>query len=76
MPAVAVALLAVFIVVIKELPATLILSPVEFDTLATRIWGLTEDAYFAAASPAILTLLALATAGLLLRPDVRLRGKR
>lgn len=76
LPAVAVGLLAVFIAVIKELPATLILSPVEFGTLATRIWGLTEDAYFAAASPAVLILLALATAGLLLRPGVRLRGKR
>lgn len=72
--AIAAGLLAVFIAVIKELPATLILSPIEFGTLATRIWALTEDAYFAAASPAVLLLLAMAILGLLLRPDVRLRG--
>lgn len=74
-PAIAVGLLAVFIAVIKELPATLILSPVDLGTLATRIWSLTEDAYFAAAAPAVLTLLALATAGLLVRPDIRRRGR-
>lgn len=74
--AIAVGLLAVFIAVVKELPATLILSPIDFGTLATRIWALTEDAYFGAASSAVLLLLAMALVGLLLRPDVRVRGRR
>jgi len=71
---VVVALLAVFIAVIKELPVTLLLGPIEFATLATRIWALTEDAYFAAAAPAVLLLLVLAAVALVLSPDVRRRA--
>ena len=33
----------------KELPATLLLAPIGFDTLATRIWSATESAFFARA---------------------------
>ena len=37
----------------------LLLSPTEYPTLATRIWGATEEAFFAqAALPALLLLLA------------------
>lgn len=43
----------------KELPATLLLAPPGFETLATRIWNATEDAYLADASLAALFLLAL-----------------
>jgi iron(III) transport system permease protein len=43
----------------KELPATLLLAPPGFQTLATEIWGSTEDAYFAEASVAALVLIAL-----------------
>jgi iron(III) transport system permease protein len=32
----------------KELPATLLLAPPGFETLATRIWNATEDAFLAA----------------------------
>jgi iron(III) transport system permease protein len=39
----------------KELPATLLLGPTGFETLATRIWGATSEAFFArAAAPALL----------------------
>lgn len=68
-------LLAVFLSVVKELPATLLLSPIGLRTLATQIWALTEDAYFAAAAPPILILLLLGGAVLALRPDSPLRSK-
>ncbi len=45
----------VFLTCMKELPATLILGPTGFHTLATRIWGATEEAFFArAAAPALI----------------------
>ena len=43
----------------KELPATLLLAPPGFTTLATRIWNATEDAFWADASLASLLLIAL-----------------
>lgn len=43
----------------KELPATLLLSPPGFTTLATRIWNATEDAFWADASLASLVLILL-----------------
>jgi iron(III) transport system permease protein len=43
----------------KELPATLLLAPPGFETLATRIWNATEDAFLADASLAALSLLLL-----------------
>ena len=49
----------VFLLTMKELPATLILSPIGFRTLATSVWSATEDGFFAqAAAPAILLILA------------------
>ena len=48
----------VFMLTMKELPATLILSPIGFKTLATSIWWATEDVFFArAAAPALLMIL-------------------
>jgi len=48
----------VFLTVMKELPATLILSPIGFKTLATSIWSATSEAFFArAALPALLLIL-------------------
>ncbi len=48
----------VFMLTMKELPATLILSPIGFQTLATSIWSATEDVFFAkAAAPALLMIL-------------------
>ena len=48
----------VFLVAMKELPATLILGPLGFKTLATYIWSASSEAFFArAAAPAILLVL-------------------
>jgi iron(III) transport system permease protein len=48
----------VFLTTMKELPATLLLSPIGFDTLATRIWTATSEAFFArAAAPALILIL-------------------
>jgi len=55
----------VFLTVMKELPATLLLRPIGMDTLATRLWSHTANASFAAAAPyaaAIILLAALPTA--------------
>ena len=43
----------------KELPATLLLAPPGFQTLATRVWNATEDAFLADASLASLALIAV-----------------
>ncbi len=48
----------VFLTTMKELPATLLLSPIGFKTLATSIWSATSEAFFArAAVPALLLIL-------------------
>ena len=51
----------VFLLTMKELPATLILGPIGFSTLATSIWSAASEAFFAQAAVASL-LLVLATA--------------
>jgi iron(III) transport system permease protein len=43
----------------KELPATLLLAPAGFPTLATRIWGAAEDSFWSDASIASLVLVAV-----------------
>lgn len=50
----------VFLTTMKELPATVILAPIEFDTLATTLWGHTEEAFWARAAASALMLLACA----------------
>jgi len=48
----------VFLTCMKELPATLILSPIGFRTLSTAVWGNINEAFFAqAAAPALLLIL-------------------
>lgn len=48
----------VFFTTMKELPATLILSPIGFKTLAISIWSATSEAFFArAAAPALVLIL-------------------
>lgn len=58
-PAVLTALLLVFIDVVKELPATLILRPFNFDTLATRVYQLAADERLPEASTAALCIVLL-----------------
>lgn len=48
-----------FITTIRELPATLLLAPLGFSTLATRIWSTTEEALFAEAAASSLLLVAI-----------------
>lgn len=50
-------LLIVFIDVVKELPATLLLRPFNFETLATQVYRLASDERFADAAPAALALI-------------------
>jgi iron(III) transport system permease protein len=57
--ALASAALLVFIDVMKELPATLLLRPFNFETLATRTYRLASDERLAEASTAALTIVAL-----------------
>ncbi len=56
-PAIVTALLLVFVDVVKELPATLILRPFNFETLATRAYRLASDERIAEASTAALLIL-------------------
>ncbi|MBW3602537.1 MAG: ABC transporter permease subunit [Actinobacteria bacterium] len=49
----------VLLSVLKELPATLLLAPPGFRTLATDVWAATEDAFWAEASVLALVLVAL-----------------
>tara|TARA_B100001123_G_scaffold44792_1_gene45880 strand:+ start:6281 stop:6865 length:585 start_codon:yes stop_codon:yes gene_type:complete len=60
-PGIAAAAALVFLSVMKELPATLLLGPTGFSTLATSIWAFTDEAMFAPAGPPALLLLALAS---------------
>lgn len=57
--ALASAVLIVFIDVMKELPATLLLRPFNFETLATRTYRLAADERIAEASTAALTIVVL-----------------
>jgi len=49
----------VFLTVLKELPATLLLAPTGFDTLATRVWSATAEAFYTQASVPALALIVL-----------------
>ena len=51
----------VFLLTMKELPATLILSPTGFTTLATSIWSATSEAFFARAALSSLLLVLTAS---------------
>lgn len=51
----------IFLTAIKELPATLLLSPIGFKTFATQIWVATNDAAFVDAAATSLGLLIVCT---------------
>ena len=53
------AALLVFVDVMKELPATLVMRPFNFDTLATQAYNLASDERLAEASTAALTIVAV-----------------
>jgi iron(III) transport system permease protein len=50
----------------KELPITLLLSPIGFETLATDIWNSTSGAFFARAALPSLVLIGLSAIAVLL----------
>ena len=56
----------VFLTAIKELPATLILAPIGFETLATEIWNATSVGFFERGAVPSLVLLAVSAVPLYL----------
>ncbi len=61
LPGVSAGAILVFLTAMKELPATLLLSPIGFETLATQIWGATTEAFFARAALPALILVAFSS---------------
>lgn len=59
--------LLVFLTTMKELPLTLLLSPLDFTTLATTVWSHASEADFGQAAGGALLLLSVSTAPLLVR---------
>ena len=56
----------VFLTVMKELPATLLLRPTGFETLAVRIWSASSELFYTQASVAALTLVGISAVPLYL----------
>ena len=56
-PALGAACLLVFVDAMKELPATLLLRPFNFDTLATYVYGLTASEQFEEAALGAVTIV-------------------
>ena len=52
----------VMLSVLKELPATLLLAPIGYETLTTRVWGAFEDGFLAEAGFGALALVAASAA--------------
>ena len=65
-PGIAAGALIVAVTVMKELPATLMMRPIGVDTLATRLWQLTDIAAYGAAAPYALSLIIAASVPALL----------
>lgn len=59
-PGIGAGLVLVFLTIMKELPATLLLRPIGVDTLATRLWGYSSGAAYAAAAPYAAAIVVLA----------------
>jgi iron(III) transport system permease protein len=65
-PSLGAAWAVVFLTVVKELPATLILRPLGFDTLPVRVWVPAHDALYAQAGPPALLLVIISAVPLYL----------
>ncbi|MFY9264267.1 MAG: iron ABC transporter permease [Solirubrobacterales bacterium] len=65
-PGIAAGAMLVFLTAMKELPATLILKPTGFETLATRIWDASRTASHAEAAVPALILIAISAVALYL----------
>ena len=76
MPSIFASAALVFLLTMKELPATLILGPTGFETLATSIWSASSEAFFTKTAASSLLLIAAAgvpTAWLVLREHTHSR---
>ncbi|HML94095.1 MAG TPA: iron ABC transporter permease [Thermodesulfobacteriota bacterium] len=60
-PGIVTGTLLTFLVTMRELPATLILSPIGFRTLATSTWSASSEAFFAQAALYSLVLIAISS---------------
>lgn len=60
-PGVAAGFALVFLTAMKELPATLLLAPTGYPTLATEVWGAASAVFFAKAAAPAITLIVLAS---------------
>lgn len=65
-PSLAAAWAVVFLTTVKELPATLILRPLDFDTLPVRVWVPARDALYSQAGPPALMLVIISAVPLYL----------
>jgi iron(III) transport system permease protein len=65
-PSLGAAWAVVFLTIVKELPATLILRPLGFDTLPVRVWVPAHDALYAQAGPPALLLVIISAVPLYL----------
>jgi iron(III) transport system permease protein len=66
LPGMSAGALLVCLTAMKELPITLLLSPIGFDTLATQIWSATTEAFFTRAALPSLVLVILSGAAVFL----------
>jgi len=66
LPGVSAGMLLVFLVAMKELPITILLSPIGFDTLATEIWNATSEGFFTRAALPSLALIGISGAAVML----------
>jgi iron(III) transport system permease protein len=65
-PGVSAGMALVFLTAMKELPVTLLLSPIGFDTLATQVWTSTNEAFFTRAALPALILVAISSVPMLI----------
>ncbi|MCP5082271.1 MAG: iron ABC transporter permease [Alphaproteobacteria bacterium] len=75
-PALGVGVLLVFVDSMKELPATLLLRPFNFDTLATQVYTLASLDLFEEAAPAALAIVIIGLIPLMLLNHVISTGRR
>ncbi len=68
----------VFLTAMKELPATLLLSPIGFRTLTTEIWNATTEAFYIRAAGPVLLLILISSFSLwiLLTQEIKNGGDR
>lgn len=64
-----------FLQIMKELPATLLLRPVGFDTLAIRVWLEASEEYYQLAAPSALLIVLLSLPALMLLVSKDWRGR-